>query len=291
MFADLFTLQSLLALLIIVVIESILSFDNAAVLAVIVNKNLKPEDRPKALRYGMIGAYVFRGLSLFLVSWILNNPMVGIWFKLLGGLYLIKLAYDGLMPKDDGGEDAPPSWADKWLTKLGLGVFWSTVIVVEVIDLVFSVDNLVAVVSLSNNMWVICIGVFIGIAVMRFVATKFSKLLEKYPSLETSAYIVIMLLGVKLAYGGAADYFGISQWLHHHLTDLIFSGVMMAIFFVPMLFAKKKYLTIESHDFSLQGTPKGIFRPDGGITDAEFIDDSDVEEIEVICNNPAPSLH
>ncbi len=122
------------------------------------------------------------------------------------------------------------------------------------IDLVFSVDNLVAVVSLSSNMWIICIGVFIGIAVMRFVATKFSKLLERYPSLEMSAYIVILLLGIKLGIGGAADYFHFWPWLHHHSTDLWFSAVMMAIFFIPLLFKKKRQIQppmVDEHEMAL----------------------------------------
>ena len=260
-------LQGLAALLIIIGIEAILSFDNAAVLAVIVNKNLPEKDRKKALQYGMIGAYVFRGLSLFLVSWILNNPSVGIIFKLLGGLYLIKLAYDGLMPKQGSEEeDAPPSWSDKFIAKLGLGVFWSTVIIVEFVDLVFSLDNLVAVVSLSKSMWIICIGVFIGIALMRIAASVFSKLLNKYPTLESSAYVVILLLGIKLALGGAADYFdswvGLRNILHAHSTDLYFSGIMLAIFFLPMLFKKKKFEVSPYNE--------------------EFIDDSDLIEEDLI---------
>lgn len=235
-------IQSLLVLSAIIGIEAILSFDNAAVLAVIVNKNLPPEKRKKALQYGMIGAYVFRGALLFFVSWMLNNPEVGIVFKVIGGAYLVYLAYNGLKPKEEEEADAPPGWSQRLIAKLGIGAFWSTIIAVEFVDLVFSVDNLVAVVAMSKNMWIICIGVFIGIAMMRYVATQFSKLLVKYPSLEKSAYIVILLLGLKLTVGGVADYVGgaLSTVLNNHSTELWFSAIMMGIFIIPIVLRKKQ---------------------------------------------------
>jgi len=51
-------------------------------------KHLKPELQQKALKYGIIGAYVFRGIALFLAAWLIKFA----WLKLLGGLYLIYLA-------------------------------------------------------------------------------------------------------------------------------------------------------------------------------------------------------
>jgi len=235
-------LNILLTMLLIVSIESILSFDNIAVLSLIVNKNLPQHQRVQALRYGMIGAFVFRGLCLFFVSWILNNPEFGVWFKIAGGLYLIRLGYKGLTPAKDSTEEGEVGWADRLLKKIGMGAFWSTVLVVEMVDIVFSLDNLAAVVSLSDNFWLVVIGVCLGIVTMRFIATKFIKLMEKYPSLEKSAMIVILLLGFKLLTGGLSEHFVVLSAVRHimesHAFDLSFSAVMMLIFFLPLL--KKK---------------------------------------------------
>lgn len=69
-----------------------------------------------------------------------------------------------------------------------------TVVAVEFMDMVFSIDNILAAVALSDKVWVVMLGVFIGIAAMRFVAGKFVVLMQKYPDLEDSAYIVIAIL-------------------------------------------------------------------------------------------------
>lgn len=235
-------IQISLTILLILVIESVLSFDNIAVISLLVNKNLPVHERKKAVQYGLIGAFVMRGLCLFFVSWIINNPLYGAAFKAIGGFYLIRLCYKGLTPEKDSTEEGEVKWADKILKKLGIGAFWSTVIVVEMVDLVFSLDNLVAVVGMSNIFWVVVVGVFLGIITMRFVAMFFTTIMAKYPSLETSAFIVIGLLGLKLTLSGAADYFdallSLKTLMEGHVFDFSFSGIMMLIFFTPLLFRK-----------------------------------------------------
>jgi YkoY family integral membrane protein len=234
-------IHNILIILNLVVLESLLSIDNAAVLAVMV-KDLPGNDSNKALKYGMIGAYVFRGLCLLLAAW-----LVGIWWLAgLGGLYLMYLSYGHFTKANDTIEEASDTKDSKifqWASKIGLNKFWATVVLVEIMDLAFSIDNVFAAVALSSNIWIICAGVFIGIAAMRFVSGVFLKLMRKYPTLENSAFVVIALLGIKLVLGSVAK--GISwTWMinifDHHATDLIFSSLMMLIFFIPLLKHKKK---------------------------------------------------
>lgn len=80
----------------IIVLEIFLSVDNAAVLATMV-KTLPKSDQKKALTYGIVGAYIFRRLALLFASFLLKI----VWLKLLGGLYLIYLAYSNLKSKQD----------------------------------------------------------------------------------------------------------------------------------------------------------------------------------------------
>lgn len=232
---------TLLVILNLVVIESLLSVDNAAVLAVMV-KDLPEKQKIKALRYGLLGAYVFRGLCLFLAAWLVKI----LWLKILGGLYLLYLVYGHFTKANDTIEemsDKKDSKIYQWATKIGLNRFWATVVLVEIMDLAFSIDNVFAAVALSNNFWIIMAGVAIGILAMRFVAGWFVKMIEKYPSLETSAFVVIALLGLKLIVTGAIDYIPsmhtLREIVESHLFDLFFSLGMMLIFFLPILVKKR----------------------------------------------------
>jgi YkoY family integral membrane protein len=226
-------------------IEIVLSIDNASVLAVIVNKNLSDKtQRQKALKYGILGAYVFRGLSLFLVSYILYNPSIGGVFKLLGGAYLCYLWYTHLTPEVDSVEEGKePGFLSRFCKYIKLDKFWTTVVMVEFLDMAFSLDNLLAVVSLSSHIWIVISAVFLGILGMRFVAQYFSHILEKYPSLENSAFIVILLLGLKMFLAGAMDFFpgtSLHRLLNDHYTDLVFSLLTMSVFLFPIIFKTKK---------------------------------------------------
>lgn len=220
-----------------ILIESLLSVDNAAVLATMV-LDLPPEKRKLALRYGILGAYIFRGLCLIFAAWLIKIW----WLKPLGGAYLIYLAVDYFRKKATPPvEDDMLVKEEKWFYKITTGLvgpFWATVIAVEIMDLAFSLDNVFAAVAFTDNIWLICIGVFIGILAMRFVAQWFVKLLERYPFLETSAFIVIGILGVKLFLALPCHFLkdhAWAQWVEGETADLIVSIVTAGFFFVPIL--------------------------------------------------------
>ena len=153
-------------------------------------------------------------------------------------LYLCYLFYTHLTPEEDSVEEGKVGFIEKLLKPFGLSAFWTTVVMVEFLDMVFSMDNLVAVVSLSSHIWIIIAAVFLGILGMRFVAQYFSTLLEKYPGIEASAFIVILLLGIKLVVAGIFDWFPGSyahELLNGHYTDLIFSLITLLVFMFPLL--------------------------------------------------------
>jgi len=206
----------------IIILEVLLSIDNAAVLATMV-KTLPKSDQKKALTYGIVGAYLFRGLALLFASFLLKF----IWLKLLGGLYLIYLAYSNLKSEQDDSNH-------KSISIPFLNIFWSTVVAIELADLVFSIDNVFAAVAFTDQIELIYIGVFVGIIAMRFAATGFVKLIEKHPVLEKVAFWVVGFLGLKLM---------LSLWLKdlnlEHI-DLIFSVLVTLSFVVPIFLRKGK---------------------------------------------------
>jgi len=229
--------NALMIILNLIIIESLLSIDNAAVLATMV-MDLPQHQRSKALRYGIIGAYVFRGLCLLFAAWLIQIW----WLKPLGGLYLLYLCYDYFRRKaTPQHEDDMLVKEEKWFYRLSFGLigsFWATVVAVEVMDLAFSLDNVFAAVAFTDNIWLICIGVFIGILAMRFVAQWFVQLLERYPFLETSAFLVIGILGAKLFLALPSHFFEHTAWarvLESEMADSIVSFLTASFFFVPIL--------------------------------------------------------
>ena len=228
----------LLIILNLIVIESLLSVDNAAVLATMV-MDLPKDQRDKALKYGIIGAYVFRGICLFLAAWLVKIW----WLKPLGGLYLLYLAFDYFRKKNskENTEEEEIDKSKSWIYKSTVGLigsFWATVALVEVMDLAFSIDNVFAAVAFTDHIWLIYIGVFIGILAMRFVAQAFVKLMEKFTFLETIAFIVIGVLGVKLSSSLITHFYPespVSQLIEGEKTDLFVSIFTVAIFILPVL--------------------------------------------------------
>ena len=119
----------------------------------------------------------------------------------------------------------------------GLNMFWSTVVMVELMDLTFSIDNVFAAVAYTNNIYLICTGVFIGIVSMRIVAGYFVKLMEKFPFLDTVAFVVIGILGLRLCCDFFCVYFPatpVCNLLQGGQTDYYFSILTALVFFLPI---------------------------------------------------------
>ena len=217
------------------IIESLLSVDNAAVLATLVS-DLPAAQRKQALRYGIFGAYLFRGLCLLFASY-----LVGFWYlKPLGGLYLLYLCvnyFRSTKHAEEGAPDKQKSWLYRRTLGL-LGPFWATVAVIELMDVAFSIDNVFAVVAFSNNIILVCTGVFIGILAMRLVAQVFVGLMGKYPFLETAAFVVIGILGLKLVLS-LVEHFApshpVSHFLESEAADVGLTVLTIATFGVPLL--------------------------------------------------------
>jgi YkoY family integral membrane protein len=230
----------LLVILNLILIESLLSVDNAAVLATMV-LDLPKNQRNKALRYGIVGAYVLRGVCLFLAAWLVKIW----WLKPIGGFYLLYLSFSYFKGKIDaannGGESESIDKSKNWLYRstVGMfGIFWSTVAIIELMDLAFSIDNVFAAVAFTNHVFLIYVGVFIGILAMRFVAQVFVKLMEKFTFLEFVAFIVIGVLGLKLSVSLYTHFYPgtpAGEMLEGKHVDVFVSVFTVAVFIIPVL--------------------------------------------------------
>lgn len=190
---------------ILIFLEGILAADNACVLGVMV-KHLPDRERKRALMYGLAGAFVFRAVSLFAISMLIE------WWQLqaVGAFYLIFLSLNHVYKSlaCNNGSNSMSVAAE------GLG-FWNTVIKVEIADIAFAADSILAAVALAvslpktslpsiggldgGHFMVVFAGGFVGLVFMRFAAQWFVTILLRKPGLETTAYLLVGWVGVKLA--------------------------------------------------------------------------------------------
>jgi predicted tellurium resistance membrane protein TerC len=258
MFNQTFEFHDLLIIAFLVVLEGVLSIDNALVLGLLARR-LPKSQQQRALTYGLVGAFVFRFVAIAMASLLIR------WwfFKLLGGLYLIYIslkyfiieAWDETQEKivegpnyepelvdavtgerldedqvdeelaarvplpiparcEDGTEMEMPaaigvSTAVAEESHRGTARFWPTVLVIELTDIAFAIDSILAAIALVGSassgttglhpkFWVIVTGGMIGVALMRVAAVMFIRLLEKFPRLEISAYLLVLVIGGKL---------------------------------------------------------------------------------------------
>lgn len=189
-------------LVVLIVLEGLLAADNAVVMAVMV-KHLPRVQQKKALLYGLAGAFVFRFAALFMITF-----LVDVWqIQALGAAYLLFISIKSILDKR---KESDPTTVKKGKTS----GFWMTVVKVELADIAFALDSMLAAVALAitlpelgdfhiggingGQFTVMLLGGIIGLIIMRFAARKFVVLLEKYPSLETAAFLIVGWVGIKL---------------------------------------------------------------------------------------------
>jgi tellurite resistance protein TerC len=224
-----------------VFLEGVLSIDNAAVLGAMVAH--LPDDKPipwprwlsyfnrwsgrmgsqreAALRVGLLGAYVGRGLMLILAGLIIQVQ----WIRVAGALYLLYLgiAHLGELYRE---QQAEHSGKPQPVVK---GGFWETVLAIEIADLAFSVDNVIAAVALSDELWVVMLGVAIGILIMRFAASIFTRMIAWEPAMATGAYLLLLAIGVELL---------LKEYLHLHIDEFLQFAISAGILVLTIVFAR-----------------------------------------------------
>jgi YkoY family integral membrane protein len=271
-----------------IVLEGVLSIDNALVLGLLA-KRLPKNEQKRALTYGLVGAFVFRVIAIATAALLLQMK----WVKLLGGGYLVYIAVRHLFFESKekheeqivtgetgevqlvdprtGGPLSPeaeeleikervPVYMDTATRKrLGLAAFWPTVLVIELTDIAFAVDSILAAIALVSGsehhvdtsssfhpkLWVVVTGGMLGVILMRFAAVIFIKLLEAFPRFEVAAYVLVALIGGKLL----ADWV-VNDWLYRgkHLLDFHNTSspsfwvfwVLMALAFLIGFIPRKK---------------------------------------------------
>jgi YkoY family integral membrane protein len=216
--SDFVTIALLIAL------EGLLSADNAMVLAVLALGLPKKQQR-KALRYGMLGAFLFRSIAILLAAYLIRLG----WVKLCGAVYLLYLVYRHFRSAAGGDRRTPPP-AQAWL---GLTPFWATVVKVELTDIVFAIDSILVAVAMSPKLWVILTGGILGIVMMRLVIGQLLSLVERYPPLVDAAFVIIAWVGLKLL----VEYLHTEGYVGFEVPKWLSLGLIVAIFAVALIYS------------------------------------------------------
>ena len=192
-------------ILTLIIMECLLSVDNAVVLAAQTQVLPTKSEKEKSLIYGLWGAYLFRFIVIGLGTYLIN-----FWeIKLAGSIYLFYLSfkffYDQRHPKQAAEHENEKEEREearhkgkKKKKKHVISLFWRTVISIESMDIVFSIDSVLAALAISDNPVVVLIGGMIGILCMRGVAEIIIKLMDIIPELQPMAYVLIAIIALKL---------------------------------------------------------------------------------------------
>lgn len=205
-----------------------MSLDNAVVLAAQTKILPDKKEQEKSLLYGLVGAYFFRFVAVGIGSFLIHFWQV----KVVGALYLLYLSISFFIRFKNGGHENGHKHIPV-MKKLSL--FWRVVISIELMDIAFSVDSVLASLALSENPIILVLGGFLGILMMRLIAEVISVIMSKIPELIPAAYVLIFFIAIKLFLTIPAIDIEIPSYLF-----LIFTILVFVVTFIIHFMTKKK---------------------------------------------------
>jgi YkoY family integral membrane protein len=212
-----------LILLVLVLLEAVLSADNAIALAAIAKSAKDQKSQRQALNIGLVGAYILRIALIFAATWVIKY-----WqFELLGAMYLLWLVFNYFYSSQD---------RDNEHRTLGFKSVWQIIPTIAITDLAFSLDSVTSAIAITEDTWLIIAGGTIGIIILRFMAGLFIRWLQEYTYLEDAGFITVGFVGLRLL---------LKVWLPDYLIPEWVTIAVVAIFFT-WGFSKKEL--VESDD-------------------------------------------
>ncbi len=195
--------EVLVALVALIGMEVVLGIDNLVFIAILSNR-LPVEQRRKARLIGLGLAVVMRLGMLAGVGWlitltaplftILGNEFSGRDLILLaGGVFLIVKAVIEIHHRVD-----PQSQADAKAANQVVASFGTTVFQIILIDMVFSVDSILAAIGMTSVMWVIAVAIIVAVTVMLVSMDALSDFMEKNPTVVMLALAFLVMIGMVL---------------------------------------------------------------------------------------------
>ena len=199
-------------LLILIVLEAVLSADNAIALASIARSVEDPKSQQKALNIGLVGAYILRIVLILGATYVIEY-----WqFELLGALYLLWLVFNYFVLEDNDNDESETR-------TLGFKSLWQVIPTIAITDLAFSLDSVTSAIAITEDTWLVIAGGTIGIIILRFLAGLFIRWLQEYTYLEDAGFITVGFVGLRLLLKvWLPDYF-IPEWVTIAVVAIFFT--------------------------------------------------------------------
>ncbi len=222
-------------------LEIVLGIDNVVFITVLVSK-LPADIRDKVRQFGLMFAMITRVLLLFSLSWIigLTDPLFEVFDKTItgrdlvlffGGLFLLwKASKEIYLQVEVPNHAEEASGAANMAGKTGKMLFWSSIVQIGILDIVFSLDSVITAVGMADDIEVMVAAVMVAVAVMMLFAKSIGEFVEKHASVKVLALSFLMMVGMLLI----AESFGV-----HVPKDYLYSAMGFSLL-VEMLNLRSK---------------------------------------------------
>lgn len=187
-------------------IELSLSIDNLFVFLLMFRSfGLSPDKQRKALLCGILGAIIMRGAFIFAGVALLRRFA---WIQYVFGVFLVIAALRLLRGKKEGAAPSPAKriahWTKGW-SDSPKGTFLLAVLAIELVDLVFALDSVPAVLAISTHPFVVYTSNIFAILGLRSLYFLLAGLLERLRFLHLGLAAILGFVGCKML---------LADWVH-----------------------------------------------------------------------------
>jgi predicted tellurium resistance membrane protein TerC len=204
MFEAFLTVDGLVALVTLTVLEVVLGIDNVIFISILSGK-LPAREQDRARRIGLLAAMVMRILLLMSIAWItrLTEPLVTIFNRglsgrdlilVIGGLFLLFKATREIHEKLEGVEGEVTARVAPSLS--------AVIAQIMVLDIVFSIDSVITAVGMAEHLSIMVAAVVIAVGIMMFSAGTVSRFVDAHPTIKVLALSFLLLIGCSLVAEG-----------------------------------------------------------------------------------------
>ncbi len=228
--ASLFSIDSLISLLTLTILEIVLGIDNVIFVSILIGR--LPHARAlEARRIWMIAGILIRSLLLFGLGWLVTRgnaelfAVAGYGFSIrnlimiAGGLFLLYKTVREIHEKMEGAGEGGPTVNE------GAGTSFGAIVTqIVLVDTVFSFDSIITAVGLARQVPVMITAVIIAMIIMFFFSQKIADFINRRPTLKILALSFLLMVGFSLFFEGLEP-------LHHTHIDKGYIYFSMAFAF------------------------------------------------------------
>lgn len=203
-FAHLLSLDGLLSLLTLTLLEIVLGIDNIIFISIIAGKVQNRKDRKKARAVGLLLALAMRIALLFGITWIIGLKedmftLFGNGFSgrdiilFCGGVFLLAKTTSEIHEKMDMADDTEEEKKQKKSASI-----MSVIFQIMFIDLIFSFDSILTAVGIVNEVVIMIAAVIVSMVIMLSFSEKVSDFIERHPTMKMLALAFLLMIGFLL---------------------------------------------------------------------------------------------